>query len=146
MTFTGAARPGPASIVLWTLVVLGAAAVLTVSSSLSSSAFGVPVAIALLLAGIQAAAMVLGLLNPPIAAALSVLGVLGFALVTPPGGPWPVMVTSMIAHVTVVLLVTRLQSCSPRPLWRPGIRSHLRVGAHACERESGLMILQWALP
>ncbi|MGA0568922.1 sensor histidine kinase [Rathayibacter sp. KR2-224] len=106
---TGAAQRAPASIVLWTLVVLGAAAVLTVSSSLSSSAFGVPVAIALLLAGIQAAAMVLGLLNPPIAAALSVLGVFGFALVTPPGGPWPVMVTSMIAHVTVVLLVTRTQ-------------------------------------
>jgi signal transduction histidine kinase len=102
-------RLTPGLIVLWTIVVLGAVAVLIVSSSVSASAFGVPVVIALLLAGVQAAAMVLSLVNPPIAAALSVVSLLAFALVTPPGGPWPVMVTSMIAHVSVVLLVTRRQ-------------------------------------
>jgi signal transduction histidine kinase len=106
---TGAGRAAPGRIVLWTIVVLAAVAVFTVSSSLSASAFGVPVVIALLLAGVQAAAMVLSLVNPPIAAVLSVLGVLGFALVTPPGGPWPVMVTSIIAHASVVLLVTGRQ-------------------------------------
>jgi signal transduction histidine kinase len=106
---TGAGRTAPGRIVLWTIVVIGAVAVFTVSSSLSASAFGVPVVIALLLAGVQAAAMVLSLVNPPIAAVLSVLGVLGFALVTPPGSPWPVMVTSIIAQASVVLLVTGRQ-------------------------------------
>ena len=96
-------------IALWTVIGLGAATVLTVGSSLSSSAFGVPVVVALLLAGTEATAMILSLVNPPIAAALSVIGVLGFALATPHAGPWPVMVTSMIAHASVVLLVSRRQ-------------------------------------
>jgi signal transduction histidine kinase len=103
------------------VVGLGAAAVLVVGSSLSSSEFGVPVAVALLLAGVQAAAMVLGLVNPPIAAVLSVVGILGFALVTLPAGPWPVMVTSMIAHASVVLLVTRTQ-------WITGLSAAVTAG------------------
>jgi signal transduction histidine kinase len=106
---------------LWTVIVLGAAAVLTVGSSLSSSVFGVPVAVALLLAGAQAAAMVLALVNPPIAALLSVIAILGFALITPPAGPWPVMVTSMIAHASVVLLVTRTQ-------WATGLAAAVVAG------------------
>lgn len=106
---TAAGRSRVGRISLWTFIGLGAATVLTVGSSLSSSAFGVPVVVALLLGAAEAAAMILSLVNPPIAAALSVMGVLGFALVTPPDGPWPVMVTSMIAHSSVVLLVSRTQ-------------------------------------
>jgi signal transduction histidine kinase len=121
---TGADRAASGRIVLWTIVVIGAVAVFTVSSSLPASAFGVPVVIALLLAGVQAAAMVLSLVNPPIAAVLSILGVLGFALVTPPGGPWPVMVTSMIAHASVVLLVTRRQ-------WATGLAAVLTAALGA---------------
>lgn len=105
----GRTRLAPRLLVLWTIVVLGAVGALTISSSIAASTFGVPVVIALVLACVQAAAIVLALVNPPISALLSIVGVLGFALVTPPGGPWPVMVTSMIAHAGVVLLITRMQ-------------------------------------
>ncbi|GAB3608520.1 hypothetical protein GCM10027414_06450 [Humibacter ginsengiterrae] len=96
-------------IALWIVVGFGAVTVLTVGSSLSSAALGVPVVVALLLAAAQAVAMVLALVHPPVASVISVIGLLGFALVTRPEGPWPVMVTSMIAHASVVLLVSRTQ-------------------------------------
>ena len=97
----------PLRVTVWIVVCLAAVTILAVSAPLSAVAFGVPVVFALILAAALAAAMVLSLVRPVLAAALGVVAVLGFALVTPPSGPWSIMVPSMIALAVVVLLVSR---------------------------------------
>ncbi|MHA7987272.1 sensor histidine kinase [Rathayibacter sp. CAU 1779] len=106
---------------LWTIVILGAVAILAVGSALPAAAFGVPVVFALILAAGLACAMVLSLVRPALAAVLVVVAVLGFALVTSPSGPWPIMVPSIIALAVVVLLVSRTR-------WLVGLIAFLVTG------------------
>ncbi|GAB3804759.1 hypothetical protein GCM10028798_25620 [Humibacter antri] len=117
----GTQRLSVGRIALWAVVISGAVAVLSISAPLSAAAFGVPVAIALVLGLAQAAAMVFALTMPLVAATLSVASVLTFALVTPPGGPWPVMVTSIVAHSCVVLLISRSR-------WLTGLAALVAAG------------------
>ncbi|QDZ16421.1 sensor histidine kinase [Humibacter ginsenosidimutans] len=100
-------RLDPARITAWTLVTLAAVTILAVAAPLSAAAFGVPIVLALVLSVALAASMVFSLVRPVLATVLCIVAVLGFALVTPPSGPWPIMVTSTIALATVVLVVSR---------------------------------------
>ena len=103
------ARASAGRITLLVFVIVAAVTIFPISAALPAAAYGVPVAITLLLAMVQAGAMVLVLIRPVLASALAVIGVLAFALVTPPGGPWPVMVTSMLAMTAVIMLASRAQ-------------------------------------
>ncbi|NNC13060.1 sensor histidine kinase [Planctomonas sp. JC2975] len=107
---------------LWTIVILGAVTILAVGSALPAAAFGVPVVFSLILAAGLAGSMVLSLVRPTLATVLVVVSVLGFALVTPPSGPWPIMVPSIIALAVVVLLVSRTR-------WLIGLIAVLVTGA-----------------
>ncbi|GAB3384979.1 histidine kinase [Humibacter soli] len=90
---------------LWAVAVCGLAVTVPVQATLGTTYYGVPVVIALVLAAVQGAAIVLSLIQPLVAVILSVVGLLGFSVLSTPLQPWPVAVMSMIAQCLVILLV-----------------------------------------
>ncbi|GAA1447188.1 sensor histidine kinase [Leifsonia poae] len=101
-------RLDPALVLLWGAGSTAAVVLLALGWSLGSTIAGIPVALALVLALAQSASIVLAIVIPRIAMALSVAAVIGFAIVSSADGtsPWPVAVTTMIAQALVVLIAT----------------------------------------
>jgi len=90
---------------LWAVAVCGMAVTVPVQATLGTAYYGVPVVIALVLAAVQGAAIVLSMVQPLVAVILSLVGLLGFSMLSTPLQPWPVAVMSMIAQCLVILLV-----------------------------------------
>lgn len=101
-------RLDPALVLLWGAGSTAAVVLLALGWSLGSTIAGIPVALALVLALAQSASIVLAIVIPRVAMALSVAAVIGFAIVSSADGtsPWPVAVTTMIAQALVVLIAT----------------------------------------
>ena len=122
MTTTVTAGPVPQRldrmlVLLWGIGGTAAVVVLALSSALGATLYQVPVLLALGLGLVQAAAIVLAIVIPRVATALSVVAVIGFALASTPDGvsPWPVAVTSIVAQALVILIAT------VRSSWRTGV-------------------------
>lgn len=93
-------------VLLWGAVVTAAVALLVVSSVLASTLYGIHVVLALLLSVALGGALVLTLLRPAAAVAVSAAAVILLALLGAPdsGSPWPVAVPSTIAFAATLAL------------------------------------------
>lgn len=104
-------------LVLWIASAAASVATVAVAASIAPVVYGVPVALALLLALLQGASIVGALLRPSIAAAAAVVALLGFAVASPAtaSAPWPVSAPSIVAFSAAIALVV------VRGAWRPGL-------------------------
>jgi signal transduction histidine kinase len=99
-------RDRPSIAIGWTVlaaIVVGIAS-LVVSTTLSATIYGMPVAAAFPLALLQALAVPSALARPALAASASAVVVIAFALLQTHGGhaPWPWAVATIITHATVI--------------------------------------------
>jgi signal transduction histidine kinase len=104
-------------VLMWGIGGTAAVVILALSSALGATLYQVPVLLALGLGLAQAAAILLAIVIPRVATALSVVAVIAFALASTPDGvsPWPVAVTSIVAQALVILIAT------VRSSWRTGV-------------------------
>jgi signal transduction histidine kinase len=104
-------------VLMWGIGGTAAVVILALSSALGATLYQVPVLLALGLGLVQAAAILLAIVIPRVATALSVVAVIAFALASTPDGvsPWPVAVTSIVAQALVILIAT------VRSSWRTGV-------------------------
>ena len=104
-------------LVLWIAAAAASVAIVAVAASIGPAVYGVPVALALLLALLQGASIVGALLWPRVAAAAAAASLLGFAVVSPAtaSAPWPVSAPSIVAFSATIALVV------VRGAWRPGL-------------------------
>jgi signal transduction histidine kinase len=107
----------PLLVVMWGVGGTAALALIALSASLGSTIYGIHVVAALLLGVVQGGAILLSIVLPRTAMALSVAAVIAFALAAVQEGrsPWPIAVTSMVAQSVVILFATI------RSDWRTGL-------------------------
>ncbi|MFF1877063.1 sensor histidine kinase [Leifsonia sp. NPDC058230] len=110
-------RLDPLLVLMWGVGGTAALALVALSASLGSTIYGINVVAALLLAVIQGGAILLAIVLPRTAMALSVAAVIAFALAAAQDGqsPWPIAVTSMVAQSVTILFATI------RSDWRTGL-------------------------
>ena len=126
--------PGRANLAIWALAIACALAQLAVAASLGVTLYRIPLAAALILSLVQAAAIVLALFAPVWATLLALIAgnaLAGLAAATP-DQPWPIAVSTIVANTLVWIGVAlRARWWLPAAGWAFSVLSAVMVAVDA---------------
>ncbi|MBS1673625.1 MAG: sensor histidine kinase [Actinobacteria bacterium] len=126
--------PGRANLVIWAIAIMCAVAQLAVAASLGAALYRIPVAAALILSLLQAAAIVLSLFAPVWATVFAVIAgnALSGLAVAVPDQPWPVAASTIVAYTLVWIGVAlRARWWLPVGGWAFSVLSAIMVAVDA---------------
>jgi len=136
--------PGRANLAIWTFAIICALAQLAVAASLGATIYRIPLAAALILSLVQAAAIVLALFAPIWATVLALIAgnALSGLAVAGADRPWPIAASTIVAYTLVWIGVSlRARWWLPVAAWAFSVLSAIMVAVDAPTRpDDGLVI------
>lgn len=136
--------PGRGNLAIWTLAIICALAQLAVAASLGVTIYRIPLAAALILSLVQAAAIVLALFAPVWATLLALIAgnALSGLAEAGPDRPWPIAASTIVAYTLVWIGVSlRARWWLPVAGWAFSVLSAVMVAVDAPTRaDDGLVI------
>jgi len=136
--------PGRGNLAVWALAIACAVAQLAVSASLSVTIYRIPIAAALILSLVQAAAIVLALFAPAWATVLVLISgnALSGLAVSAPDQPWPVATSTIVAYTLVWIGVAlRARWWLPVAGWGFSALSAIMVAVESPQRVDSALVI-----
>jgi len=136
--------PGRGNLAVWALAIACAVAQLAVSASLSVTIYRIPIAAALILSLVQAAAIVLALFAPTWATVLVLISgnALSGLAVSAPDQPWPVATSTIVAYTLVWIGVAlRARWWLPVAGWGFSALSAIMVAVESPQRVDSALVI-----